>query len=69
MDYQVELENFRGPLDLLWYLVKRDEVDIRDISIGRVAEQFKDYLNVLEARVRDAGKPRISHEEIKKRYA
>jgi segregation and condensation protein A len=46
-DYRVELENFRGPLDLLLYLVKRDEVDVRDIPIARVAEQFKQYLDVL----------------------
>jgi segregation and condensation protein A len=43
-DYQVDLDIFRGPLDLLLYLVKRDEVDVRDISIARVAEQFKNYL-------------------------
>src|SRR5947209_9733243 len=46
-DYQVNLETFRGPLDLLLYLVKRDEVDIRDIPVARVAEQFKEYLDVL----------------------
>src|SRR6267154_221351 len=46
-DYQVVLDTFRGPLDLLLYLVKRDEVDIRDIPIARVAEQFKHYLDVL----------------------
>lgn len=46
-DYRVELESFRGPLDLLLYLVKRDEVDVRDIPIARVAEQFKAYLDVL----------------------
>jgi segregation and condensation protein A len=46
-DYRVDLENFRGPLDLLLYLVKRDEVDVRDIPIARVAEQFKEYLDVL----------------------
>jgi segregation and condensation protein A len=46
-DYQVNLESFRGPLDLLLYLVKRDEVDIRDIPIARVAEQFKEYLDIL----------------------
>src|SRR5919201_3835776 len=47
MDYLVDLDTFRGPLDLLLYLVKRDEVDIRDIPIARVAEQFKQYLDVL----------------------
>jgi segregation and condensation protein A len=47
-DYQVDLDVFRGPLDLLLYLVKRDEVDVRDISIARVAEQFKEYLDVMQ---------------------
>jgi segregation and condensation protein A len=48
MDYQVDLEVFRGPLDLLLYLVRRNEVDICDIPIARIAEQFLDYLRVLE---------------------
>jgi segregation and condensation protein A len=47
-DYQVDLDIFRGPLDLLLYLVKRDEVDVRDISVARVAEQFKEYLEVMQ---------------------
>jgi hypothetical protein len=38
-------------------------------EIRAEVEDLLDYLNVLDARVRDAGKPRISHEEIKKRYA
>jgi segregation and condensation protein A len=49
MDYQVELESFRGPLDLLLFLVKRHEVDICDIPIAKLAEQFLEYLNVLRA--------------------
>jgi segregation and condensation protein A len=48
MDYQVELPIFRGPLDLLLYLVKRNEVDIIDIPIARVTEQFLEYLNVIQ---------------------
>jgi segregation and condensation protein A len=47
-DYQVDLDTFRGPLDLLLYLVKRDEVDILDIPVARVAEQFKQYLEMLQ---------------------
>jgi segregation and condensation protein A len=46
-DYQVDLDTFRGPLDLLLYLVKRDEVDVLNIPIARVTEQFKRYLDVL----------------------
>ncbi len=48
MEHQVHLDSFRGPLDLLLYLVKRDEVDIRDIPIAAVAEQFLQSLNVLQ---------------------
>jgi segregation and condensation protein A len=48
MDYQVDLDIFRGPLDLLLYLVKRNEVDICDIPLALIAEQFLDYLRVLE---------------------
>jgi segregation and condensation protein A len=48
MDYQVELDNFRGPLDLLLYLVKHNEVDIFDIPIAKITEQFVHYLEVLK---------------------
>jgi segregation and condensation protein A len=48
MDYRVDLETFRGPLDLLLYLVKRNEVDIRDIPIARITEQFQEHLNVIQ---------------------
>jgi segregation and condensation protein A len=48
MDYQVNLDNFRGPLDLLLYLVKRQEVDIYDIPIAQVTEQFQEYLSVMQ---------------------
>ncbi len=49
MTYQVALETFHGPLDLLLHLVKRNEVDILDIPIARIAEQFLDYLQLLQA--------------------
>jgi segregation and condensation protein A len=48
MDYQVNLDTFRGPLDLLLYLVKHQEVDICDIPIARVTEQFLEYLQVIK---------------------
>ena len=48
MEYNVELESFRGPLDLLLFLVKRHEVDIFDIPIAQVAEQILQYLNLLQ---------------------
>lgn len=48
MDYRVDLDTFRGPLDLLLYLVKREEVDIRDIPIARITEQYLHHLEVLQ---------------------
>jgi segregation and condensation protein A len=43
-DYKVKLEVFEGPLDLLLFLVKRDEIDIYDISIERITRQYLEYL-------------------------
>jgi len=49
MSYSVALDAFHGPLDLLLHLVKRNEVDILDIPIARVADQFLDHLSVIES--------------------
>lgn len=46
--YTVALEAFHGPLDLLLHLVKRNEVDVFDIPIAAVAEQFLEYLQLLQ---------------------
>jgi segregation and condensation protein A len=43
-DYKVKLEIFEGPLDLLLYLIKRDEIDIYDISLERITRQYLEYL-------------------------
>jgi len=47
-EYKVQLEAFEGPLDLLLYLVKKDEVDIYDISIERITTQYLEYLETFE---------------------
>src|SRR6476619_447565 len=47
-EYKVRLEIFEGPLDLLLYLVKRDEVDIYDISIERITRQYLEYLQAFK---------------------
>ena len=46
-EYRVELDLFSGPLDLLLYLVKRNEVDVGEVSLAKVASQFATYLDVL----------------------
>ena len=48
MEYCVDLDIFRGPLDLLLYLVRKDELDIFDIPIARVTEQYLSYLRILQ---------------------
>jgi segregation and condensation protein A len=47
-DYKVKLEVFEGPLDLLLFLIKRDEVDIYDISIERITRQYLEYLEAFK---------------------
>jgi segregation and condensation protein A len=47
-DYKVKLEIFEGPLDLLLYLIKRDEIDIYDISLERITRQYLEYLEAFK---------------------
>ena len=45
-DYRVNLDVYNGPLDLLLYLIRRDEVDIYDIPIARITEQYIAYVEM-----------------------
>ena len=47
-EYKVQLDSFAGPLDLLLYLVRKEEVDIYDIPISHVTEQYVQYLEMLK---------------------
>ncbi len=53
-DYRVQLDTYSGPMDLLLYLIRRDEVDIYDIPIARVLEQYLEYVRLLEVLDPDA---------------
>ncbi len=44
MDYMVNLEQFYGPLDLLLYLIEKNEMNIYDISISLITDQYMDYI-------------------------
>ncbi len=48
MSFCVELDIYFGPMDLLLYLVRRNEVDILDLPIARITGQFVEYLDVLK---------------------
>jgi len=47
-DYKVKLDVFEGPLDLLLYLIKRDEIDIYDIPIEHITRQYLEYLEAFK---------------------
>lgn len=49
MSYNVKLDIFEGPLDLLLHLIKDEELDIYDIPIARITEQYLEYLDVMKA--------------------
>lgn len=46
--YVVHINNFEGPLDLLWNLIKKAKIDIIDISISEITEQYIKYLKLME---------------------
>jgi len=47
-EYRVNLDIYSGPMDLLLYLIRRDEVDVYDIPIARITEQYVSYVELLQ---------------------
>ncbi|MDA3871909.1 MAG: segregation/condensation protein A [Candidatus Marinimicrobia bacterium] len=45
--YQINLDTFEGPLDLLLYFIKRDELNIYDIPIAKITKEYLEYLNMM----------------------
>jgi segregation and condensation protein A len=48
LPYQVRIENFEGPLDLLLHLIKKNEINIYDIPVAMIAQQYLQYLEAME---------------------
>src|ERR1041384_605245 len=46
-DYKVQFEVFEGPLDLLLYLIKKEEVDIYEVNLTKLATQFVEYIETM----------------------
>ena len=46
--YKIRLQEFEGPLDLLLFFIRRDELDIYDIPISRITREFMEYLHLIE---------------------
>lgn len=48
MTYKIKLEIFEGPFDLLLYLIKKEELDIYDIPIAKITDQYLEYLEMMK---------------------
>lgn len=48
MDYKIMIDEFEGPMDLLLHLIKKDNIDIIDISIEKITKQYLDYIEEME---------------------
>src|SRR5205085_4134623 len=46
-DYKVKFDVFEGPLDLLLYLIRKEEVDIYEVNLTRIAAQFIEYIELM----------------------
>jgi segregation and condensation protein A len=46
--YKIKLDHFEGPLDLLLFFIKRDELNIYDIPISRITGEFLEYVNLIK---------------------
>lgn len=46
--YKIKLDTFEGPLDLLLFFIKRDELDIYDIPISSITKEFLEYVNLIK---------------------
>ena len=46
--YKIKLDQFEGPLDLLLFFIKRDELNIYDIPISKITKEFLDYVNLIK---------------------
>ena len=49
LPYQVRIENFEGPLDLLLHLIKKNEINIYDIPIALIAQQYLEYIEAMKS--------------------
>ncbi|MCK4881884.1 MAG: segregation/condensation protein A [Candidatus Omnitrophica bacterium] len=48
MGYKLRLDVFEGPLDLLLFLIKKDDIDISDIPIAKITEQYMEYIQMMK---------------------
>ena len=55
MEYQVKVENFEGPMDLLLFFIQRDKLNIYDIPIAHITKEFLEYMKMMDLMNIDLG--------------
>jgi len=48
VDYQIKLDSFEGPMDLLLHLIEKEEMDIYDIKISKITDQYLEYIHTMQ---------------------
>ena len=48
MDYRVTIDQFEGPLDLLLHLIKQSDIEIEEIEVSKITEQYLEYIQKQE---------------------
>ena len=49
MEYQVILDDFQGPLDLLLHLIKEKEMDLQTLELSVITDQYLQYIHMMES--------------------
>ncbi|MFV0519336.1 MAG: segregation and condensation protein A [Lachnospirales bacterium] len=57
--FNIKLENFDGPFHLLYHLVEKNQMDIWDIPINKLTEEYLQYIEILKNEVKDEGNKRL----------
>lgn len=47
--YEIHIDNFNGPLDVLWDLIKKAKIDITEVSLSAITEQYLEFLRLMES--------------------
>ena len=53
MEYQVILDDFQGPLDLLLHLIKEKEMDLQTLELSVITDQYLQYIHMMESSQRE----------------
>ena len=65
MEYQVILDDFQGPLDLLLHLIKEKEMDLQTLELSVITDQYLQYIHMMESSQLEVMSEYISHKSYR----